>query len=404
MSERNIIVENLNQTYIEDVEVEIVERKGIGHPDSISDGLAQAVSNALCDMYDEEVGVVLHHNTDEVQITAGAASPVFGGGKIIKPTEILLTGRAIKEYNGKQLPVEAVAIKAAKEFLKDTIINMDVENDVIVEAKIGKGSQDLVDVHDRNREMPSSNDTSFGVGYAPYSETELLVLKTEELLNSKDFKAKYPGVGEDIKVMGLRENDDISLTIACAMVSKNLTNKDEYIATREALKEEVEALAPTLTKRNVTVFVNTGDDDTKESEEGYYLTMTGTSAENGDDGSVGRGNRANGLITPCRPMSMEATSGKNPINHVGKLYNILSQQIAHAVYDKVDGVKQVNVMLLSQIGIPIDKPKAALTQIILEDGVEMSDVEADVVAVVDEKLANVQEITTLVREGKVRTF
>ena len=224
------------------------------------------------------------------------------------------------------------------------------------------------------------------------------------MLNSKDFKAKYPGVGEDIKVMGLREKENITLTIACAMVSKNLKNKEEYIATRNALKEEVEKLAPTLTKRNVTVFVNTGDDDTKETEEGYYLTMTGTSAENGDDGSVGRGNRANGLITPCRPMSMEATSGKNPINHVGKLYNILSQQMAQSIYDEVEGVKQVNVMILSQIGKPIDQPKAATCQIIVKEGFTMDDVKENVVKVADRWLANVQDITQLVRDGKVRNF
>ncbi len=59
------------------------------------------------------------------------------------------------------------------------------------------------------------------------------------------------------------------------------------------------------------VHVNTADDIKKKS---VFLTVTGTSAEMGDDGSVGRGNRCNGLITPNRPMSMEATSGKNPID------------------------------------------------------------------------------------------
>ena len=128
---RNIVIKELNQTYIEDLEIEIVERKGIGHPDSISDGIAQAVSNALCDMYQEKLGEgnILHHNTDEVQITAGDSDPDWEGGIIRKPIDILLTGRGVSEYNGIKFPLERVAIKAAKDFLADTIINLDVELD-----------------------------------------------------------------------------------------------------------------------------------------------------------------------------------------------------------------------------------------------------------------------------------
>ena len=124
----------------------------------------------------------------------------------------------------------------------------------------------------------------------------------------------------------------------------------------------------------------------------------------GDDGSVGRGNRANGLITPCRPMSMEASSGKNPINHVGKIYNILSNRIANDVVENVEGIKQINLMILSQIGKPIDQPKAATSQIILEDGYKLEDVDKKVEKVIDEWLENISTITEDVVKGKARTF
>ena len=409
---RNIVIKELNQTYIEDLEIEIVERKGIGHPDSISDGIAQAVSNALCDMYQEKLGEgnILHHNTDEVQITAGDSNPEWEGGIIRKPIDILLTGRGVSEYEDPEtheiikFPLERVAIKAAKNFLSDTIINLDVELDTVIECKIGHGSGDLVDVFDRSPEaIPKSNDTSFGVGYAPLSEVEKLVLATEELLNSKEFKKDHPAVGEDIKVMGLREGDEISLTIACAMVSKYLKNREEYIEVRESLKSIVEDLAPKYTKRNVKIDVNTGDDDSIEDKSGYYLTVSGTSAEMGDDGSVGRGNRANGLITPCRPMSMEATSGKNPVNHVGKIYNVLANKMANDVVDEVDGIKQLHIMLLTQIGSPINEPTASI-QVILDEGKQLSDVEDDINAVINRNLDNIRDITKLVIEGKARTF
>lgn len=400
---RNIIVKELNQTYIEDLDIEIVERKGIGHPDSISDGIAETVSEALCKMYMDEFGGVLHHNTDEVQITAGESNPAFGGGQIIKPMDILLTGRGVSEYDGVKLPLDRVAIEAAKNFLDDTIINLDVELDTVVECKIGHGSGDLVDVFNRDG-LPSSNDTSFGVGYAPFSEVETIVNSTEELLNSKSFKKEHPAVGEDIKVMGLREGDKITLTIGCAMVSKYLANKNEYIDVRESLKGIVIDLASKHTDREVEVFVNTGDNDEVLDESGYYLTVTGTSAEMGDDGSVGRGNRANGLITPCRPMSMEATSGKNPINHIGKIYNILSNEIANDVVNNIEGIKQMNVMFLSQIGKPIDQPKAASTQVILEEGYKLEDVDKKVESIVDRWLEDISIITENVVNGKAKTF
>ncbi|MCL2157062.1 MAG: methionine adenosyltransferase [Methanobrevibacter sp.] len=400
---RNIIVEELNQRPIEELDIELVERKGIGHPDSISDGIAESVSRALCNLYLDELGGVLHHNTDEVQITAGESNPIFGGGEVIKPIDVLLTGRGVSEFEGKKLAVDRVAIEAAKEYLSKNIINLNVESETVVECKIGRGSGDLVDVFKRVG-APSSNDTSFGVGYAPFSEVETIVLATEELLNSRQFKNKYPAVGEDIKVMGLREADEITLTIACAMVSRYLNDKDEYIAVREELKSIVLDLASKYTGRKVNIFINTADDDEVKDEKGYFLTVTGTSAEMGDDGSVGRGNRANGLITPNRPMSMEATSGKNPINHVGKIYNILSNEIASDIAENVEGIKQVNILLLSQIGKPIDEPKAATSQIILEDGYKMDEISKKVESIVDGWLENVSSVTENVVKGKARTF
>ncbi|MGC9517731.1 MAG: methionine adenosyltransferase [Methanomicrobiales archaeon] len=400
---RNIIVKELEQSPIEKNEVEIVERKGIGHPDSISDGIAESVSCALCKAYIDKFGGVLHHNTDEVQITAGESDPQFGGGKVIKPIEILLTGRGVKEFNGEKIGVDIIAIEAAKNYLNENIINLDVETCTVVECKIGQGSGDLVDVFGRDG-VAKSNDTSFGVGYAPFSETENIVLAAENLLNSKSFKKKFPQVGEDIKVMGLREHDSITLTVASAMISSYVDDRDTYINVKNDLNDIITDLALKYTDRDVNTFINTADDHSCLSEKGFYLTVTGTSAEMGDDGSVGRGNRANGLITPNRPMSMEATSGKNPINHVGKIYNLLSNEIASDVVKNVEGIEQIHIMLLSQIGKPIDQPKAASAQIILEDGYKMDLVKPNVEKVIDSWLEDISSITEKLVKGKLGTF
>jgi len=168
------------------------------------------------------------------------------------------------------------------------------------------------------------------------------------------------------------------------------------------VREFVTELAESRTDREVHVDVNTADD---YDEGSVYLTVTGTSAEQGDDdGSVGRGNRANGLITPNRPMSMEATSGKNPVNHIGKIYNLLSTRIAESVTEEVDGIRDLQVRLLSQIGRPIDEPHVADAQLVTEDGVALGDIEPKVLEIVDRELANVTDVTRSVIDGDVSTF
>ena len=169
----------------------------------------------------------------------------------------------------------------------------------------------------------------------------------------------------------------------------------------DAVGEFVLDVAREHTDRDVNVDVNTADDLDSGS---VYLTVTGTSAEQGDDGSVGRGNRANGLITPNRSMSMEATSGKNPVNHIGKIYNLLSTQIANDVVAEVDGIRDLRVRLLSQIGRPIDQPHVADARVVTQDGVDLADIEADITAIVDDGLGNVTDVTWRVIDGELTTF
>ena len=400
---RNIVVEELSLTPVEEQKVELVERKGIGHPDSIADGIAEAVSRALSREYIKRYGLILHHNTDQVEVVGGKAYPQFGGGEVIKPIFILLSGRAVELVDREVFPVHHVAIKAAKEYLKKAVRHIDLENHVIIDSRIGQGSVDLVGVFNKAKEnpIPLANDTSFGVGYAPLSETERIVLETEKLLNGEKFKRKWPAVGEDIKVMGLRKGDEIDLTIAAAIVDSEVDNPDDYMAAKEAIYEAAKGVVEEQTERKVNIFVNTADDPKKGI---YYLTVTGTSAESGDDGSVGRGNRVNGLITPNRHMSMEAAAGKNPVSHVGKIYNLLAMLMANDIAEKVEGVKEVYVRILSQIGKPIDEPLVASVQITPEKGYTVDSMSRDVEEIADSWLSNVCKIQELILSDKLNVF
>ena len=398
---RNIQVSELDRRAVEDQSVEIVERKGIGHPDSISDGLAESVSRALSQLYLDRVGKVLHYNTDETQLVAGRAAPTFGGGEVIEPMYILIVGRATKQYDGEELPVNATALAAAREYLNETIPELEYGTDVIVDVKLGEGSGDLQEVFGEDgATVPMANDTSFGVGHAPLTETEQIVATAEQELNTT-YADEHPELGPDVKIMGKREGDHINITVAAAMIDAYIDDIDAYAAAVDNVEAYVTDLAEDITDREVSVDVNTADDLDDGS---IYLTVTGTSAEQGDDGSVGRGNRANGLITPNRPMSMEATSGKNPVNHIGKIYNLLSTEIAHSVVDEVDGIRDLQIRLLSQIGRPIDEPHVADAQVVTDDSVTVADIEDEVTAILDEKLANVTDVTRSAIEGEISTF
>ncbi|MBU1157827.1 MAG: methionine adenosyltransferase [Candidatus Thermoplasmatota archaeon] len=397
--DRNILIEELTHTPIEKQTVEFVERKGIGHPDSIADGLAESVSRALSQMYIERYGRILHHNTDETQIVGGQSAPKFGGGSILEPIYILLVGRATTNVNGERLPYRTVAMKAAYSYLEKTCKNLDVQWDVVLDCMIGQGSVDLTGLYETQRLL--ANDTSFGVGFAPFSETEKMTLDTERYINGKLWK-KMPEVGEDVKVMACRNGSNIDLTVATAMVSSKIPDKSHYKSVVDELRESIADYASKYTKRNLRVFVNTADDYKKNI---YYLTVSGLSMENGDDGSVGRGNRSNGLITPMRPMSMEASAGKNPVTHVGKLYNLLSNRVADEIYKMGKGdILEVHTRILSQIGKPIDQPQAASANMIFAPNVDKKKYQKEAAAIFDERLATIYKLTDEIVAGKLTVF
>ncbi|MEN6396164.1 MAG: methionine adenosyltransferase [Methanoregula sp.] len=398
---RNIQIEALNQIPLEKQRIELVERKCLGHPDSIADGIAESISQALCKVYLEEFGVVLHHNTDQGEIVAGESCPKFGGGKMIRPIYVLIDGRATKQFNGVTVPTDTVAVEAAHAYLHKILPELHQTRDVMIDSRLGTGSTDLRDVFKpRQGKVPRSNDTSFGVGHAPFSDVENIIRNSSNYIDTK-LRKKYPAIGQDIKIMGLRDGNTITLTIACAIVDKYCADIKEYQDYMALLTEEIGKVAKKSTKRKIVVNVNTADDIKKKS---VFLTVTGTSAEMGDDGSVGRGNRCNGLITPNRPMSMEATSGKNPINHIGKIYNLLSTQIAQESVKKVDGIEEMYVRLLSQIGKPIDLPLVASVQVLPKKGFALKDINSEINAIVDDNLANVTSITEKVIRGELKTF
>lgn len=397
---RNITVESLEKVPVEDQQVELVERKGVGHPDSICDAIMEDISVALCKEYMATFGQVVHHNIDKGLLVAGRTSPTIGGGVVDEPMRLVIGDRAIYEVGGKHVPVGEIAVQTATEWLKKNLRFVDPDKHMIFQNEIKEGSPELTDIFDR--EVIGANDTSAAVGYAPLTETEKIVLNVERYLNSSEFKEAYPESGEDIKVMGYRRDRELILTVAMAFVDRFVDSQEAYFSRKEEIREAAIDFVnrERLNFDNVVVDLNTLD-DLDRGEDGMYLTVLGTSAEGADCGQVGRGNKVNGVIALNRPMSTEAAAGKNPVSHVGKIYSLLTHRVADEIYKKAPGIREVYVWLCSQIGRPIDEPLIASAQLTLDKGVSLASVRRDVEEIMAQELDNIYDFTARLARGEL---
>lgn len=333
-------------------EIEIAERKGIGHPDTICDEISEAISVALSKYYLQEWGYIMHHNVDKALLIGGQSQTAFGGGEVITPMVFIIAGRATATVGEKIIPIEDIVFSTATSWLKEHLAHLDVRKHVIIKSNIRPGSSDLVELFNRiaKGQPPLANDTSFGAGYWPLTDMEQEIVDIENLLNTPEAKQVYPFLGEDIKVMGYRFDRNKEFTVAIAMVDKYISGISDYLKKIDNIRQYI---YDNLLHNHVKITINSADNYQTGS---IYLTVTGTSAESGDDGQVGRGNRINGLITPYQPMSLEAVSGKNPISHVGKIYNYFARDLSKLIVQE-NYASTAQVFLVSQIGKPITQPQ-----------------------------------------------
>ena len=390
---RNIMVRELGQVPLEQQPMEIVERKGVGHPDSICDAMLNEISVALSKEYLKKFGSIMHHNIDKGLLVAGEVERRFGGGEVKKPILMVFGDRATFEVDQDPIPVVDITIGTAKNWFRNNMRFIDPDKHVKYQVELKRGSEALTDIFRRKGKFLGANDTSAAVGFAPLTKTERLVLETEKFLNSKDFKKRFPESGEDIKVMGLRKNHDYNLTVAMAFVDRFIDSENTYFKRKDEILEETKGFVKSkFGLKNVSIGLNTLDQKGRGIG-GMYLTVLGTSADDGDCGQVGRGNRVNGIIPLNRPTCSEAAAGKNPVSHVGKIYNLLTYRIADKIYQNVSGVREVYVWLLSQIGQPIDQPKVATAQLIMKKGKSLKKVSGEVRETIETELANIDKFT-----------
>ena len=388
---------------IEAQSLEIVERKGKGHPDTICDAIAESISLQLSQAYQDTFGRILHHNVDKCMLVAGQVKLQLGKGRVIQPMRLIIGGRASFGVGRKTIPVAELAIEAAQSWIVGHLPHVNPDTHMKYQMELQPTSVELGAIFEQGLGVLSANDTSAGVGYAPLTPTEQLVLGVEEYLNSSGFKQEHSETGQDVKVMGVRIDRALFLTVAMPFLARRINSEKHYFEAKEnALHQLQEFLhqQPHGCKR-VKVILNALD-RAKQGLKGMYLTLLGTSAEQGDSGQVGRGNRVCGLISLNRPMSVEAAAGKNPVSHVGKIYNVLAHELAMRIHAEIRGVRDVTVWMVSTIGQPINRPLVVSAQVGLKKGYALKRISGDVQDLIKNELVDMERFCNALATGKFR--
>ncbi|MGW0332536.1 methionine adenosyltransferase [Streptomyces sp. NPDC003011] len=345
---------------VEDLPYELVERKGVGHPDTMCDAMAERMSRYYSLHCLKEFGGVAHHWFDKVTLYGGGADTDYGRGELTSPYRVMVFGKAAFRVGAVEIPVRELMFRAAADVLAEVTTGFDAARHLVVELGVvdhqgsGRG---------RSRYQPASadglvplrsgglvsNDTNLLHGYAPLSRLESVVLGLEELINGFAFKRRHPDSGWDVKVFGSRRQGAFSLVVNMPFLASRIESMDHYLARKAVIRDELEEYVRSLGIPDCDLLMNATDRNGRP-----YLTALGSVADTGDVGVVGRGNRVNGLITPMRPMSIEAPAGKNPLDHTGKIYNVMAMRLAQQVHDEFGGPAQVHIFTSKEA--PLERP------------------------------------------------
>jgi S-adenosylmethionine synthetase len=362
-------------------ELTILERKGWGHPDTLADHLAERLSRVYSRYTLERFGAVLHHNFDKLALLGGACEVRYGGGQMRAPVRVLVNGRAAHLCGHDAIPVDELVLTTVDEFFAERLpelaghlrIDLNVTNNPspgavhtddgpAPERSSWFAPQSLEDL--RERRVLLANDTSLGTGWAPENPIEVFARDLVDHLSGPDgFRRSRGWCGSDVKLMAYGGAGAVDMVLCVPQKSAEVASRVEYLEHVEEVVAECGRLAAERLP-GVRARFRLNVRDVPERDE-LYLTYTGSSIESGDEGVVGRGNRVNGLITPLRPMNVEGANGKNPVYHVGKLYNLAARRIAQRLYEATGQYAEVH--LISATGQLLARPWRVAVRMVSDD-------------------------------------
>jgi S-adenosylmethionine synthetase len=397
----HIVIQESPTIPAQDQPVEIVERKGKGHPDTICDAIADRISVELSRAYLKSFGRILHHNIDKGLLAAGQVECRMGGGRVLEPMRLVIGDRAAPGVGRKTIPVAEIVTEAARGWLKQNLRHVDPERHIRFQVELRPGSSELGAIFQPRRGPLVANDTSAAVGYAPLTPTERLVLEVEHFLNGPLFKGAFPETGEDVKVMAFRQKGAVTLTVAMPLLAAFISSEAAYFRLKARILRAIRSYVRQHPSGGPHVDVTLNALDRRRAGvDGMYLSLLGTSAEQGDSGQVGRGNRVCGVIALNRPMSGEAAAGKNPVSHVGKIYSVLTHEIAMRIHRQVPGLREVTLWLGSTIGHRIDRPTLVAAQVSPARGTSLRRVQPAIRRIIQEELDGLEPFCQALARGK----
>lgn len=385
----------INYNEKQNIDFEFVERKGVGHPDTMCDAIAELASRYYSQYFYDKYQLFAHHWFDKVMLIGGESSISYGKGELIVPYKAIFGGKCVRSFMGEDVPLLDIFKRAVSDVMSSVLTGFNADKHIIVvnETVSYQGPsrrnsryrpenvEDLVSPLDFNR---VSNDCNMLSSFYPLSKLENIVLSLENMLNSKSFKEKYPYVGSDIKIVGTRKYEDYFLLVNLPFVANYVSSFEQYTEFSQEIKDIINKFVKQQFGIECDLLFNPSN-----HKNAPYLTALGSAGDSGDVGVVGRGNRINGLITPMRCMSIEAPAGKDPIDHTGKLYGIVADRISKKVYELIN--KPVETYIFVAKSSPLVKPDEVVVKIGKEE-LSLND-KKEIEQLVESELKNAYKIT-----------
>ena len=306
--------------------------------------------------------------------------------------------RAAVEVSGHRIAVTDIVEDTARKWFESSLRFLDPESHLVFQSELREGSAELVGAY--GSESPRANDTSVGVGFAPVTETERLVVDAERFLNGSSLKKRFLPPGRTSRCSGCAGIGRSTLTVAIAFVDRFVADEGSYFEAKPRIREELSAY---LSERfegldeleiSINALDQPGNRRVRRIPDGdRHLGGVGRQRQ------VGRGNRLGGFTSATRPSSAEAVAGKNPRGHVGKIYNELCRVAAERIVT-LDAVDEATVFLVSRIGGPLEDPPFGAVHLALAAGAALDDVRDEVEAAVMKTTAACRASWTLALDAK----
>lgn len=345
---------------------EAVERKGIGHPDTIADMIADEFNRLYLIYCMDHFDRPLNHSVDKTVVVGAASRSWLGGFEIIKPITVHIIGKFAESFEGERLPLEQLARQATDNLLPVVTRRAQIMDCCRFMLENGAGIQpdhsatfyrplQTTQGNDPGRELVA-NDTVVAVGVAKQEDlgTSIRNLETYITRGFDDFPNHHSFFGTDVKIAAIAEHGRLSVTLCIPVHPESVSSVAQYLELIDFAKQRVSSFISQQSAftrfSDVMLHFNTKDVGNR-----IYIAPFGTALGKGDSGAVGRGNRLCGYIDYVEPSSVEAPAGKNPLNHVGKIYQILAQHIAEYLL-KSAGLEACRVTIFTQNGRPLTDP------------------------------------------------